>query len=160
MTSFCSEILKVPSISPAALNLQRLHHDGDTTPTEPILLITTPGADPSQEVEELAEKTVGFGHYTVIAMGQGQQDAALNAVKAARKSGDWVFLKNLHLAVSWIPILEKELNSSSPHQNFRFIHVLCFTNDIRLWLTAEPHPKFSTILLQSSTKITYEAPPG
>lgn len=30
----------------------------------------------------------------------------------------------------------------------------------RLWLTSEPHPKFPSILLQSSLKITYETPPG
>ena len=36
----------------------------------------------------------------------------------------------------------------TPHENFR------------LWLTAESHPRFSAILLQCSTKITYEAPPG
>lgn len=28
--------------------------------------------------------------------------------------------------------------------------------DFRLWMTAEVHPKFPTILLQSSLKITYE----
>lgn len=32
--------------------------------------------------------------------------------------------------------------------------------DFRLWLTSEVHPKFPTILLQTSIKITYEAPPG
>ena len=32
--------------------------------------------------------------------------------------------------------------------------------DFRLWLTSEAHPKFPTILLQSSIKITFEAPPG
>lgn len=31
-----------------------------------------------------------------------------------------------------------------PHQNFR------------LWLTTEAHSKFSTVLLQSSLKVTYE----
>ena len=31
-----------------------------------------------------------------------------------------------------------------PHENFR------------LWLTAETHPKFPTILLQTSLKVTYE----
>ena len=38
----------------------------------------------------------------------------------------------------------QELNSLEPHENFR------------LWLTAESHPKFPTILLQSSLKVTYE----
>lgn len=45
-------------------------------------------------------------------------------------------------------ILKKELNALKPHKDFR------------LWLTSEVHPKFPTILLQSSIKITYEAPPG
>ena len=46
--------------------------------------------------------------------------------------------------------------------------ILCFQvlntfkpNDgFRLWLTAETHLKFPTILLQSSLKVTFEAPPG
>ena len=49
---------------------------------------------------------------------------------------------------AWLPSLEKALNSLEPHEGFR------------LWLTAESHPKFPPILLQSSLKITYEAPPG
>ncbi len=40
--------------------------------------------------------------------------------------------------------LLQELNSLKCHDNFR------------LWLTAEVHPKFPTILLQSSLKLTYE----
>ena len=40
------------------------------------------------------------------------------------------------------------MNALKPHKDFR------------LWLTSEVHPKFPTILLQSSIKITYEAPPG
>lgn len=41
-------------------------------------------------------------------------------------------------------LFSQELNSLEPHENFR------------LWLTAESHPKFPTILLQSSLKVTYE----
>lgn len=52
------------------------------------------------------------------------------------------------LCVGWLPSLEKELNSLEPHEGFR------------LWLTTETHPKFPPILLQSSLKVTYEAPPG
>jgi dynein heavy chain 2 len=57
-------------------------------------------------------------------------------------------LKNVHLAISWLPTLEKELNTLKFHENFR------------LWLTSEPHTKFSSILLKSSLKVTFEAPPG
>jgi dynein heavy chain 2 len=111
-------------------------------------LITTPGADPSQELEEFANKIVGRDHYLQVAMGQGQQQIALNYLHRASKEGEWLCLKNVHLAISWLPTLEKELNSMQPHENFR------------LWLTTESHPKFSAILLKSSLKITYEAPPG
>ena len=43
-----------------------------------------------------------------------------------------------------LDLFSQELNSLEPHENFR------------LWLTAESHPKFPTILLQSSLKVTYE----
>jgi dynein heavy chain 2 len=52
------------------------------------------------------------------------------------------------LVTSWLPGLEKELKLLTPDKKFR------------LWLTSEPHPKFPSILLQSSLKITYETPPG
>lgn len=81
-------------------------------------------------------------------MGQGQADIALQQLHDCARDGEWLCLKNLHLVTSWLPTLEKELNSLEPHENFR------------LWLTAESHPKFPTILLQSSLKVTYEAPPG
>ena len=81
-------------------------------------------------------------------MGQGQAEIAMQLLKECSRDGDWLCLKNLHLVTSWLPVLEKEMNSLKPHDNFR------------LWLTAEAHPKFPTILLQSSLKITYEAPPG
>lgn len=66
-------------------------------------------------------------------MGQGQQEIALAAITAAMKSGDWVILKNLHLAVSWIPVLEKILNTVEPNSNFRYelhdgyTYVTCLT---------------------------------
>uniref|UniRef100_A0A3B3B7R7 Dynein cytoplasmic 2 heavy chain 1 n=1 Tax=Oryzias melastigma TaxID=30732 RepID=A0A3B3B7R7_ORYME len=81
-------------------------------------------------------------------MGQGQADVALATLRECSRNGDWLCLKNLHLVTAWLPLLEKELNVLRPHANFR------------LWLTAEVHPKFPPILLQSSLKITYEAPPG
>lgn len=81
-------------------------------------------------------------------MGGGQNDAAIEMVKAAAVKGEWVCLKNLHLVTSWLPTLEKEIKTISPDKRFR------------LWLTTEPHLKFPSILLQSSLKISYETPPG
>jgi len=49
-------------------------------------------------------------------------------------------IPSMHLCAAML----QEINSLKPHQDFR------------LWMTAEVHPNFPTILLQSSLKITYE----
>ena len=83
-----------------------------------------------------------------VAMGQGQADVAVEKMKQAAQEGSWLCLKNLHLMTFWLPTLEKELNSLELHEDFR------------LWLTAESHLKFSTSLLETCLKVTYESPPG
>lgn len=146
MSLFASKALGMKELSPPALNLKRLVKE--TVPGEPILIVISPGADPSQELQDTAADVVGVDKYHQVAMGQGQADIALQLLHDCGRNGEWLCLKNLHLVTSWLPVLEKELNSLEPHENFR------------LWLTAETHPKFPTILLQSSLKVTYEAPPG
>ncbi|XP_041438616.1 cytoplasmic dynein 2 heavy chain 1 isoform X2 [Xenopus laevis] len=146
MALFACKNLELKELSPPPLNLKRLGKE--TLAIEPILIIISPGADPSQELQELACAEVGRDCYHEVAMGQGQADIAIHTLRECAREGEWLCLKNLHLVISWLPLLEKELNSLQPKANFR------------LWLTAEVHPKFTPILLQSSLKITYEAPPG
>ncbi|XP_038123892.1 cytoplasmic dynein 2 heavy chain 1 [Cyprinodon tularosa] len=146
MTTFASQALGMKELSPPPLNLRRLYTE--TMEWEPVLIIISPGADPSQELAELAAETIGRDNYHEISMGQGQADVALAALRECSRNGDWLCLKNLHLVTAWLPLLEKELNVLRPKASFR------------LWLTAEVHPRFPPILLQSSLKITYEAPPG
>ncbi|VDL94656.1 unnamed protein product [Schistocephalus solidus] len=149
------------------VSLQRLYNT-ETRAEEPILIIISPGADPSQELAEAAQASIGKGNYNEVAMGQGQADLALSEITSAAESGSWVCLKNLHLVTFWLPVLEKHINticnlsaeraggnvncesSSGPklHPNFR------------LWLTTEPQQNFPSTLLQSCLKVTYEAPPG
>jgi hypothetical protein len=74
-------------------------------------------------------------------MGGGQQDIAMAMLRSAAGNGDWLVLKNVHLVVAWLPVLEKELNALRPHERFR------------LWLTTESHSKFPPILLQQSLKV-------
>ncbi|KAM9852784.1 cytoplasmic dynein 2 heavy chain 1 isoform 4-T4 [Aulostomus maculatus] len=146
MAAFASQALGMKELSPPPLNLRRLYTE--TLEWEPVLIIISPGADPSQELAELAAETVGKDQYHEISMGQGQADVALATLRECSRNGDWLCLKNLHLVTAWLPLLEKELNVLHPKAGFR------------LWLTAEVHPRFPLILLQSSLKITYEAPPG
>ncbi|CAF0769940.1 unnamed protein product [Adineta steineri] len=147
MRQFACNVLDIPDISPETLNLKKLYSK-ETISTEPILIIISPGADPSAELTDLAIGVTGKDKYSEIAMGQGQMQIALDLLKKCSSQGSWLCLKNLHLVTSWLTTLEKELNALKPHKDFR------------LWLTSEVHPKFPTILLQSSLKITYEAPPG
>ncbi|KAI1893942.1 hypothetical protein AGOR_G00128840 [Albula goreensis] len=146
MAFFASQALGMRELSPPPLNLRRLYRE--TLEIEPVLIIISPGADPSQELLELAGETVSRENYHEVAMGQGQADIAIQTLKECARNGEWLCLKNLHLVTAWLPLLEKELNVLQPKTGFR------------LWLTAEVHPKFTPILLQSSLKITYEAPPG
>lgn len=81
-------------------------------------------------------------------MGGNQNDVAIEKLREAATKGYWLCLKNLHLVTAWLPILEKELKTLTPHENFR------------LWLTTEAHHKFPAILLETCYKVSYESPPG
>ena len=63
--------------------------------------------------------------------------------------GNWVFLANCHLSLSWMPQLDKlveQLQIEEPHPDFR------------LWLSSSPHPEFPISILQAGIKMTTEPP--
>jgi dynein heavy chain 2, cytosolic len=62
-------------------------------------------------------------------------------------SGDWLCLKNLHLVVSWLPTLEKEIYGLQKNPNFR------------LFLTTESHSRFPSSLLEACLKVPTPPPP-
>lgn len=146
LLNFCCDMMKIETVSPPPLSLATLYEQ--SKPNTPVLLISSPGADPSKELQEFANRTVGGGNYDELAMGGGQQEVAMNMLRQAAQNGSWLCLKNLHLVVAWLPSLEKELSSLDPNPDFR------------LWLTSESHPLFPSILLQQSLKVAYESPPG
>ena len=139
-----------------SLNLKVLDYGAlarEASPQTPIMFIITPGADPSELLQSAADKVLGPGRYLQLAMGQGQSEAALRMLhNGSDKDGPglWVCLQNVHLVVSWLPVIEKTLHSFEGEVNA----------DFRLWLTTETHPHFPPILLQQSLKVTFEAPPG
>ncbi len=146
MEWFCRRALKLNDLNPPALSFSRLLTE--TSKDEPILFVTAAGADPSQDLEEFAMRTVGQGRFTQVAMGSGQERAALELIRSAARDGGWVLLKNLHLVTPWLGVLEKTLSGLLKHDEFR------------LWLTTEQHSAFPSILLQMSLKISFESPPG
>lgn len=63
--------------------------------------------------------------------------------------GNWVFLANCHLSLSWMPQLDKlveQLQIEEPHPDFR------------LWLSSSPNPEFPISILQAGIKMTTEPP--
>ncbi|TMW62553.1 hypothetical protein Poli38472_005171 [Pythium oligandrum] len=144
---FICGVMSLKSLTPPPLDFKTIATEEATNAT-PVLLMTTAGADPSKELEEVATGVVGKGHYFEVAMGGGQQEKALNLLKSTAEHGEWLCLQNLHLVIAWLPILEKEITALTSHRKFR------------LWLTTEPHDAFPLVLLEQSLKITFESPPG
>lgn len=57
--------------------------------------------------------------------------------------GAWLCLKNVHLVLTWLPMLDKAIRSLEPKSSFRLI------------LTSEPHPAFPASLLEACFKVTH-----
>ena len=62
-------------------------------------------------------------------------------------------MQNCHLGLDFVDSIEDLL------LRFKQPDSLC-SPDFRLFITTEPHPKFSIGLLQMSTKVTNEPPKG
>jgi dynein heavy chain len=123
----------------------------DSAPTVPIIFVLSTGADPTMYLFNLAKELGVFERLKMISLGQGQGPIAEGLIAAGREGGDWVCLQNCHLASSWMPELEKILES---HQAMKL------NDDFRLWLTSMPSKIFPTSVLQSGIKLTNEPPKG
>ncbi|KAJ5893544.1 hypothetical protein N7495_005235 [Penicillium taxi] len=117
------------------------------TATTPISLSSSPGFDASYKVDALVERM----HATCanIAMGSNEGlESADKAISNAAAAGNWVLVKNVHLAPSWLQSLEKRLDSLKPHKEFR------------LFLSMESSPKIPVNLIRASRVLMFEQPAG
>jgi dynein heavy chain len=123
----------------------------DMEATVPVIYLLSAGADPTDSIETLARRR--RRPIESVSMGEGQEIVAVRAISTATANGSWVLLQNCHLGLEFIESLEDillKLKSSDSG---------C-SPDFRLFITTEPHPKFSIGLLQMSTKVTNEPPKG
>jgi len=160
MTSFVSGLLGKEYVQSVTYNLARSFED--TEPGIPTFVFLSPGVDVAASVEKLgakfgisSESEAQVSSLVSVSLGQGQENIAMNALKAAHKDGGWVLLQNIHLTIEWTT---KELDkvvdklSEGAHENFR------------LFLSAEAPPALEKglpiSLLQNSIKLTNEPPEG
>lgn len=132
-------------MSPPALNLSKLV--GDDNAGEPVMIITSIGSDPSDELRMLA-KTVTGANCTEMAMGEDPEE--LETLGELCKQPRWVVLKNVHLcSAALLATLEKRLKSlENVHEKFA------------VWMTAEPSDKIQHSFVVACVKVAYEAPHG
>ncbi len=117
----------------------------------PLMLIVTPGLDPSADVRKISEEN--NKEIVSVSLGQGQSQKALNSIEECQKKGQWVFLQNLHLVPSFMKNLEQVI--SNLQNNDREVNV-----GFRLWLSSLPSNNILSSILVNSLKITIESPSG
>ncbi|KNC55308.1 dynein heavy chain [Thecamonas trahens ATCC 50062] len=145
-----SSVLGAAFVERVPASLAEVHRDSSAT--TPIILVLSSGSDPTQLVLEHAA-AAGFGSkLRMLSLGQGQGERAEAHIVEAAKHGLWVYLQNCHLALSWLPKLDRlvaQLGSSmGVHPEFR------------LWLTSKPCEAFPAQLLRRGLKLTNEPPAG
>ena len=143
------EVMEPKFIEIPPFEIQKAFDDSDKM--SPLIFILSPGADPRIELMNLAEKLGLKNSLLMLSLGQGQENAAIKAMNKSMNEGKWVLMQNCHLAVSFMPTLEKLLENMNPEACHK---------DFRLWLTSMPSPDFPVSILQKGIKMTFEPPKG
>ncbi|KAM4706665.1 dynein axonemal heavy chain 6 [Discoglossus pictus] len=125
----------------------------DMSPSTPLVYILSTGSDPMGAFQRFAKEKGFSERVKSISLGQGQGPIAEKLIRNALESGDWVFLQNCHLAVSWMLAME-ELIKSFTEPN------VSINEDFRLFLSSMPSSTFPVTVLQNSVKVTNEPPKG
>ncbi|KAL4427402.1 hypothetical protein ABPG74_009674 [Tetrahymena malaccensis] len=122
----------------------------DSNVVSPLIFVLSQGSDPIADFLKFAEDMEMTKKYDSISLGQGQGPKAERLIKECAQRGYWALLQNCHLAISWMPELERicEGLNENMHQDFR------------LWLTSMPSGAFPISVLQNGIKITMEPPQG
>ncbi|KAI9224346.1 dynein heavy chain and region D6 of dynein motor-domain-containing protein [Blastocladiella britannica] len=123
----------------------------ESNPWTPLIFVLSSGADPANNLYKFAEEMKFSKKLQSVSLGQGQGPRAEALMREGMEKGLWVLLQNCHLAPSWMPSLDKLVDSITPDKVHR---------DFRMWLTSMPSQKFPVSILQNGVKMTIEPPNG
>ncbi|KAK2908777.1 hypothetical protein Q8A67_004614 [Cirrhinus molitorella] len=125
----------------------------DMSPSIPLVFILSTGSDPMGAFQRFANERGYQDRVKSISLGQGQGPIAERMIIEALKTGNWIFLQNCHLAVSWMLAMEELIKTFTEPDTV--IH-----EDFRLFLSSMPTNVFPVTVLQNSVKVTNEPPKG
>uniref|UniRef100_A0A803U0S0 Dynein axonemal heavy chain 6 n=1 Tax=Anolis carolinensis TaxID=28377 RepID=A0A803U0S0_ANOCA len=136
LTEFVIENLGKQFIENPPVDLATLYQD--MSPSTPLVFILSTGSDPMGAFQRFARERDYSERVQSISLGQGQGPIAEKMIKDAMNTGNWIFLQNCHLAVSWMLPMEELIKT--------------FT-DFRLFLSSMPSDTFPVTVLQNSVKV-------
>lgn len=147
--SFIVNVLGPKFVEPPVLDVKAVLDESNCR--SPLIFVLSAGVDPTSALTQLVEASKMERKYFALSLGQGQAPIATKLITEGVKRGHWIFLANCHLSLSWMPDLDKlvdTIQTKKPHPNFR------------LWLSSNPTPDFPISILQAGIKMTTEPPKG
>ncbi|XP_064233933.1 dynein axonemal heavy chain 6 isoform X10 [Aotus nancymaae] len=105
LTDFVIENLGKQFVETPPVDLATLYQDMSFN--TPLVFILSTGSDPMGAFQRFARESGYSERVQSVSLGQGQGPIAEKMIKDAMKSGNWVFLQNCHLAVSWMLAMEE-----------------------------------------------------
>jgi len=108
VTSYVAAELGQRYVDSIPLDFMIAHEE--STARTPFICLLSPGADPTQMIEDLAKKKKK--KTSSISMGQGQEVVARQLIGAGVVSGDWVILQNTHLGMGYLLSWNRPWSSS------------------------------------------------
>ncbi|KAB0795300.1 hypothetical protein PPYR_12139 [Photinus pyralis] len=136
-------------VEPPVLDVKAVFEE--SIPQTPLIFVLSPGVDPTGALISFADSLDMGDNFHTLSLGQGQAPIATRLITTGIKEGNWVFLANCHLSLSWMPKLDKIVET---------IQTAKVHPDFRLWLSSNPNPDFPLSILQAGIKMTTEPPKG
>jgi dynein heavy chain, axonemal len=125
IANFIVEVMGQIYVEPPPFDLASSY--ADSNPCAPLIFVLSPGADPMTGLLKYAEdRRLSAEKVTSISLGQGQGPIAAKLIQSGVNNGSWVVLQNCHLAVSWMPALEKICEDIVPENTHMDFSILLF----------------------------------